>query len=81
MIDSYELKKGLTSLADNEVADKILKEELLSAISGDKRNGFEYEVQKLISANLKDNIIKHPVPYKLNKKLNKILSQSKGGAK
>ncbi len=81
MLDSYNIRKGLTALADNEVEDAVLKNELLGLISGDKRKSFEYEVQKQISANLRENIIKHPLPYKLNKKLNKILSPTKGGIK
>lgn len=75
MIDPYKLNKGITALADGEMEDRSWIDQVRNEISSNKRTAFEYEVQKQVSLNLREILIKHPCPFKLNRKLNKILSQ------
>lgn len=80
-MEQYRLIKGITAAADEETDDKFSKDEIYEIIKADKKLMFEFNVQKFISLSLKDKLLKHPVPYKLNRKLNKILQSYTGEAK
>ncbi len=80
-MERYRLIKGITAAADEETDNNFSKDEINKMIMTDKKLLFEYNVQKFISQNLRNNLLKHPVPYKLNRKLNKILQSYTGGAK
>lgn len=74
-MNEYQLISGLTRLADNELADENLRDEIILEMSKDPALEKKYKVQVIISKNLKEFIVKYPVPPALHKKLKKILSQ------
>jgi chromosome condensin MukBEF ATPase and DNA-binding subunit MukB len=76
-MDDYTLGKVITALADNEIKDHDLRQQVINRINNDRKLAFYYDVQLLISKNLKISIIKHPVPFSLREKLLKELESSK----
>jgi hypothetical protein len=65
----YKLTKEITALADDELKDNSIREELISSINFDRILEFHYEVQLIVSKILRNSYIKHPVPFQLRKKL------------
>lgn len=80
-MEQYRVIKRITAAADEEINGSPEKDEIIEKIKTDKKLLFEYNVQKFISLSLRYNYVKHPVPYKLNRKLNKILQSYTGEAK
>jgi hypothetical protein len=72
-MDEYQLIKGITALADDEIKDAALRDQISAKIKDEKKYSFYYEVQLIVRKSLRKGIIKHPVPFKLRKKLVKIL--------
>jgi hypothetical protein len=74
-MDKYTVIKRITALADNQLKDQALAQELNSEINSNQRIRFYYEVQLLISRYLRRTVIMHPVPFDLRRKLIQVLSQ------
>jgi hypothetical protein len=64
--------KNITALADDEIKDIKMSDKLNELISSDKNIFFMYELLVSIRKNLKERILKHPAPYSLRQKLEKL---------
>lgn len=73
-MNDYQIQAAITKLADNELQDEEVRDKIISLVSLSPELSFCLDVQVLVSKNLKESIIKYPVPHDLQKKLLNILS-------
>jgi hypothetical protein len=75
-MENLQQDRKITALADGELPPEEVKE-VKEMIEFDKGIKFSYEVQLIISKSIKTALIKHPVSFKLHKKLVKLSSGSR----
>jgi hypothetical protein len=75
-MENYNIIKGITALADEEIKDEEYSLEINRQLDSSPVNRFYFEVQTIISKQLKRALIKHPVPFDLRKKLLQLLSSA-----
>jgi hypothetical protein len=76
-MDEFYMTKAITELADGEIKDAVLREELKAKINNDRDLSFQFQVQSIISRTLKDSLIKRPVSYSFRRKLIELIDTGK----